>query len=105
MRDDILLYLWLIILSFISGIIGIINRHEFRKKGSLKDRLYLIICGGISSIFIGYVTFEITFFYFNSQRLSIAISAFCAWSGTKVLLELEDRLLDFIQNYKREDNK
>ncbi len=101
MKDDIFFFVYLAVVSFFSGVIGTIHRAEHKVKDNLTGKVLLILFGGISSVFIGYVVFEISFFYFENQRLCVAISAFCAWSGTKVLLELQNRLLDFVQNYKK----
>ena len=101
--DDLIFTSILAIISFIAGIIGLINRAEHKTKERLKDKLLFIGFGGVSSVLIGFITYEISFYFVENQRLCLAISAFCAWIGTRLLLEAQSRALHFIQNYKKED--
>ncbi|RBQ28413.1 phage holin family protein [Aliarcobacter vitoriensis] len=99
--DDFLFMLYLAVISFLAGVIGLINRAEHKSKERLKDRFLFLWSGGISSVFIGFVAYEICFYFTENQRFCVAVSAFCAWIGTKLLLEAQTRALDFIQNYKK----
>lgn len=99
--DDLIFMIILVVISFFAGIIGLINRAEHKSKDSLKSRLLFLWFGGVSSVFIGFVAYEISFYIYESQRLCLAISAFCAWMGTRLLLEAQTRALEFIQNYKK----
>ena len=101
--DDLISTSILAIISFIAGIIGLINRAEHKTKERLKDKLLFIGFGGVSSVLIGFITYEISFYFLQNQRVCLAISAFCAWIGTRLLLEAQSRALHFIQNYKKED--
>ena len=101
--DDLIFTSILAIISFIAGIIGLINRAEHKTKERLKDKLLFIGFGGVSSVLIGFITYEISFYFLQNQRVCLAISAFCAWMGTRLLLEAQSRALHFIQNYKKED--
>lgn len=102
--DDLLFLGWLATVSFFAGIIGLINRAEHKNKETLVGKTLFLIFGGVSSVFVGFVAFEISFYYLGSQRLCVAISAFCAWMGTRLLLEVQIRALEFIRNYKKGDN-
>ena len=97
--DDLIFTSILAIISFIAGIIGLINRAEHKTK----DKLLFLGFGGVSSVLIGFIAYEISFYNFDNQRLCLAISAFCAWMGTRLLLEAQTRALDFIKNYKKEN--
>ncbi len=100
--DDFIFTVILAIISFIAGIIGLINRSEHKTKERLKDRLLFLWFGGVSSVLIGFIAYEISFYLLENQRLCLAISAFCAWMGTRLLLEAQTRALYFIQNYKKD---
>ncbi|MGE4382267.1 MAG: phage holin family protein [Arcobacter sp.] len=99
--DDLLFLAWLAVVSFFAGIIGIVNRAEHKNKETLFGKILFLVFGGITSMFIGYVSFEFSFYFIESQRFCVAISALCAWMGTKVLLEMQTRALEFIRNYKK----
>ena len=101
--DDLFFASILAIISFIAGIIGLINRAEHKTKERLKDKLLFIGVGGASSVLIGFITYEVSFYILENQRLCLAISAFCAWMDTRLLLEAQTRALDFIKNYKKEN--
>ena len=101
--DDLLFMCILSVTSFVAGVIGLINRAEHKTKERLKDKLLFIGFGGVSSVLIGFIAYEISFYNFDNQRLCLAISAFCAWMGTRLLLEAQTRALDFIKNYKKEN--
>jgi len=101
--DDFIFTAILAVISFIAGVIGLINRAEHKTKEGLKDKSLFLFFGGISSILIGFIAYEISFYFYNNQRFSLAISAFCAWLGTRLLLEAQTRALDFIKNYKKEN--
>ena len=72
-------------------------------KEKLKDKIIFLWFGGVSSVLIGLIAYEISFYFLQNQRVCLAISAFCAWIGTRLLLEAQSRALHFIQNYKKED--
>lgn len=101
--DDLLFMCILSVISFVAGVIGLINRHEHINKEKLKDKIIFLWFGGVSSVLIGLIAYEISFYFLQNQRVCLAISAFCAWIGTRLLLEAQSRALHFIQNYKKED--
>ena len=67
--DDLNFASILAIISFIAGIIGLINRAEHKTKERLKDKLLFIGFGGVSSVLIGFITYEISFYFVENQRL------------------------------------
>ena len=99
--DDYIFTIVLAIISFLSGVIGLINRAEHESKGTFSSQALFLIFGGVSSIFVGFVSFEISFFYLQNLRVCVAISAFCAWMGTRFLIEVQDGVLEFVKNYKK----
>ena len=101
--DDFIFTAILAVISFIAGIIGLINRAEHINKEKLKDKIIFLWFGGVSSVLIGLIAYEISFYFLQNQRVCLAISAFCAWMGTRLLLEAQTRALDFIKNYKKEN--
>jgi len=100
--DDLLFMFYLALISFVAGVIGLINRAEHTNKESLKQKIIFLCFGGVSSIFIGFVTFEISFYFLANQRLCVAITALASWMGTRLLLQVQNRALDFIDNFKRD---
>ena len=77
--------------------------NPYVNKEKLKDKIIFLWFGGVSSVLIGLIAYEISFYFLQNQRVCLAISAFCAWIGTRLLLEAQSRALHFIQNFKKED--
>ena len=67
--DDLIFASILAIISFIAGIIGLINRAEHKTKERLKDKLLFIGFGGVSSVLIGFITYEISFYFLRTEAL------------------------------------
>ena len=99
--DDYIFTIVLATISFLSGVIGLVNRAEHRNKETFTSKALFLIFGGVSSVFVGFISFEISFFYLQNLRVCVAISAFCAWMGTRILIEVQDRVLEFVRNYKK----
>lgn len=87
---DSLYYIWLSILSLIGGTLGYIKR----KSEGFRWRAFLI--GVVSSMFTAYIVYEIVFFAFESEKLSVALGGLGAWIGTDVLLKLESSLNELL---------
>lgn len=105
MINEVWFWIYVSVLGFFAGVIGVFHRGEHQKKETLKGKAFLLWFGGITGVFVAYVTGEFAFFITENQRISIAVSAATAWMGAKVLLEFQDRLLEFIRNYKKEEKR
>lgn len=103
MLSEVWFWIYVSILGFFAGVIGTVHRQEHRDKNSLKARAFVLWFGGVTGMLIAYVVGEISFYFSGNQRVSIALSVATAWVGAKVLLELQNRILDFIGNYKKGD--
>lgn len=102
--DDILFWLYLIFISFVSGVMGTIHREEHKEKETLIAKFFLLTFGGATGVLAGYLAGELVFYFTENTRISLASSAFTAWVGAKILIEAQNRILEFIQNYKKENN-
>lgn len=83
---EVLYYIWLLIISFIGGVLNYIKR---KAKGS-KFSLGAFILGVVSSMFVAYLTFEIGNFYFENEKFAVALAGLAAWMGTDALVGLEE---------------
>lgn len=94
---DILYYLWLLIISFIGGVLNYIKRKA--KGNSFSLSAFLV--GVVSSMFVAYLTFEIGNFYFGSEKFAVALAGLAAWMGTDALVGLEEVFRKKILEEKR----
>ena len=51
----------------------------------------------LESVFVAYVTFEISFYYLDNFRLCLALAAIGAWFGTATLEDLKELLIDLFK--------
>lgn len=65
----------------------------FKNQGSGLKSLFLRLVDGC---FSAYVIYEITFYYLNSQRISLALCAVGAFMGSDILVLVKDGLLGFL---------
>lgn len=97
--EEIKQILWLIIVSFIGGLIGFATKaHKTLKEKKLYQKIYLLFISILSSMFIAYITFELIMTSINNQRLAIALAGFAAYSGTDLLIIVQERLIEKIKN-------
>lgn len=99
MPDEIKQMLWLFVVSFIGGFIGFATKtHKTLVNKKIYQKLYILFISILSSMFIAYITFEIIMIGVESQRLAIAIAGFAAYSGTDLLIIMQERLIEKIKN-------
>ncbi|EFU69126.1 conserved hypothetical protein [Aliarcobacter butzleri JV22] len=100
--NDFIFWIYMAVISFFAGILGMLHREEHKSKDNIKGKFFLLFFGGISGVLVGYIAGEACFYWTQSARFSLAFSAFTAWIGAAVLLASQKRLLEFIQNYKKD---
>lgn len=97
--EEIKQILWLIIVSFIGGLIGFATKtHKTLKDKKLYQKIYILFISILSSMFIAYITFELIMTSINNQRLAIALAGFAAYSGTDLLIIIQERLIEKIKS-------
>lgn len=90
-------FAWLIVVAIIGGLVGFATRTKPQNK-TKKQIIYIILFTIISSMFIAYITFEIMVALIDNQRLAIAIAGFAAYSGTDLLIELQNQFVNKIKD-------
>lgn len=90
-------YFYLLLLGMVGGVLGIIHNNKLADCKTTPCIFATVILGCVSSVFVGYISFEICAYYSNSERLSLAIASICAWIGTDVLLIIKTNLLELIK--------
>lgn len=97
--EEIKQLIWLAAVSFIGGFIGFATKtHKTLKEKKLYQKIYLLFISIISSMFIAYITFELIMTSIDNQRLAIALAGFAAYSGTDLLIIVQERVIEKIKN-------
>lgn len=90
-KDALFTYVAVLGISLVGGVISLYEKEK------LKAGIRHLFFGLMASCFVGYIAYEISFYVFSSERLSIAICAMSAWSGTGLLISLRELLLEIIK--------
>lgn len=97
--EEIKQLIWLAFVSFIGGFVGFTTRaNKALKEKKLYQKIYILFMSIISSMFIAYITFEVILTSINNQRLAIALAGFAAYSGTDLLIVLQEHIIEKIKN-------
>ncbi|CUU74380.1 phage holin family protein [Campylobacter hyointestinalis] len=94
--DRLGIYTYVLALGVAGGILSIFQK---KKLGECKNgRCWIggLLLGIATSVFAGYVGYEIANFIFANEKLSLAISCICAWAGTDGLLAVEQKAIDIL---------
>lgn len=95
--DDIIKYMWLAIVAFIGAVTGFFTRDENLKKAATGEKIKLFVLSVSTSMFISYITYEISIFLLNANGVSVALAGLASFTGTDFAVALEKGLLDFIE--------
>lgn len=82
---EMVLYIWVFLFSLVVGVISFFKKQEKDTHFSFRSFILGVGC----SMVVGYMCFEVAFFYFEKEKLAVAIAGLGAWMGTDALLELE----------------
>lgn len=95
------IYLWVFIIGLVGGFLNIGQRND---KPASHKTINLII-GTLSSIFFGWISFEVVFFIYASEKLALAACGFFAWKGADWINVLIDKVIDNKLNKTSDETK
>lgn len=97
--EDIRQLVWLFLVSFFGGLVGFVTKNSKTLEGkSWKQKTWLLIVSMMSSMFIAYITYEVLLLGIEKQGVAVAISGFCAYMGTDILIILQERLVEKLKD-------
>lgn len=96
--DRIGLSIYLAMLALVGGILGMINNNKFLKCDSVSCVLFTFVVGAISSVYVGYISYHIAFYYSQSEKYSFAIASIAAWIGTDAMLIVKANIVEFLKS-------
>ncbi|ANE33753.1 phage holin family protein [Campylobacter hyointestinalis] len=95
--DRVGVYVYVIALGFIGGVLSLFSKKKLNECEKRKFCFFgTFLLGVATSIFAGYIGFEIANFIFENEKISLAISCICAWAGTDGLLSLETSAIELL---------
>lgn len=86
-------YIFLVIFV---GLIGGILSNENKNKGEKNKlrRFIFFVFGTTTSIFLCWISFEITFYFTSKQNLSLAIGGFFSWRGANWVIDISNKIIN-----------
>lgn len=92
---ELLVYVWVFIFSLVVGVLSFFKK---RSSATTPFRIGVFILGVTCSMAVGYMTFEIAYYYFEKERIAVAIAGLGAWMGTDALLSFEGAFKEIVKN-------
>lgn len=99
-NDNNFIYWWLVFVSFVASLIGMINKEKLKEYKSTKAKAGALVSGIATSMLVSYIVFEIAFYYLANERMSVALAGVGAWMGTDAFLTLQKVVFDYISRKK-----
>lgn len=96
---EIIVYVW--VFSF-SLIVGVLSFFKKRSSASTPFRIGVFILGVGCSMVVGYMTFEFALYYFEKEKIAVALAGLGAWMGTDALLSFEGAFKEIVKNRSKE---
>lgn len=101
--SEIWQWVWLFFVSFIGGIVGFFTKISPKLKDRpFKEKFRALCLGILNSMFIAYISYEFFISIIDRQGLAVALSGMAAFTGTDMLIILQNKLIDLIK--RRFDN-
>ena len=85
-------YFWVAVVGFVGGVLRLENdSHKPLHSGKA---IINSIISAISSMFICWIFYEVTFYFTKENRFSLAVGGFFAWRGTAWVSAVIDKAID-----------
>jgi len=99
LREKIIFWAWVL---FVAGVGGVLNyiKNNGNKHQTKKEFICGIVIGVATSMFVAYITYNIAFYYLQSENISVAISGIAAWMGADALIALQSFILNLSNRRK-----
>jgi hypothetical protein len=94
------LWFWLVAVAFLGAAVALMTKTDFSNLDK-KAKIKKIVEGTLASIFVAYITFEITYYFFAAERFSIACAGIASYMGTDALVVLTNLFVAFITKGKK----
>lgn len=93
------LWIWLLVVACIGALVALLTKNDFTGL-SKEQKMRKIEAGTIASIFVAYLTFEITFYFIGAERFSVACAGIASYLGTDALVALGNVFISLITKGK-----
>ena len=70
-------YFWVAVVGLVGGILSLTNNDALKSGKAVIN----LIVGTVSSMFVCWLAYEITFYFTEKDRFSLAVGGFFAWRG------------------------
>ena len=83
-------YFWVAVVGLVGGILSLTNNDALKSGKAVIN----LIVGTVSSMFVCWLAYEITFYFTEKDRFSLAVGGFFAWRGAVWMNAVIDKAID-----------
>lgn len=96
--SEIWQWIWLFLVSFVGGVVGFFTKISPKLRGRpFRDKFRALCLGILNSMFIAYISYELFISILDRQGLAVALSGMAAFTGTDLLILLQDKVIEVIK--------
>ena len=86
-------------------VVGFITKISPTLKGRSFRAKFLALCMGmVNSMFIAYISYEILMSIIDKQGLAVALAGMAAFTGTDLLIIMQNKIIELIKHYNLNSN-
>ncbi|MDR1975582.1 MAG: phage holin family protein [Campylobacteraceae bacterium] len=93
--DKLGFWVWFFTIAMVGAIVSIITKADFSGLDK-KSKLRKITAGILASMFVAYIVFELTLYFFGAERFSVACAGIASYMGTDALVALTNVFITLI---------
>lgn len=98
-NEKLKFWMWFFSVVIIGGILGYRHNHPIQ-AATKRERLSNLFFGVVTSMFVGYIVFQLAFYYLGNDNVAVSLAGLAAWMGTNALIALESVIVMFISKKK-----
>jgi hypothetical protein len=101
MMEKFWLWIWVFTVATVGALVAILTKNDFTGL-SREQKIRKITAGTITSIFVAYLTFEITLYFVGAERFSVACAGIASYLGTDALVALGNVFISLVTKGNKE---
>ncbi|OCR99007.1 hypothetical protein A9K75_08850 [Campylobacter fetus subsp. testudinum] len=101
LSENLGVYKYVFIIGVIGGILSVLQKKKLDRCSGSKKCIFLgLILDTTTALFVGYIGFEIAFYFLGKQGISVGLAGLSAWAGTDAIVAWEKKLIALLTNNK-----
>ncbi|EOG7059328.1 phage holin family protein [Campylobacter fetus] len=101
LSDNLGVYKYVFIIGIIGGVLSVLQKKKLERCAGSKKCIFLgLVLDTTTALFVGYIGFEIAFYFLEKQGISVGLAGLSAWAGTDAIVAWEKKLIALLTNNK-----